>query len=83
MSQNKPTENKTEQIIGWIVGGLFFALIIFVWLSCTGNINCDSGPRGDGKNTCSNCGRKGVFAIGLCRNCSDGYVDWYNRTGGK
>ena len=42
-----------------------------------------SSGRGDGVTRCKNCGKSEVFAVGLCRNCSDSYVEWYDRTGGK
>lgn len=80
MSQNKKSDNKLETVIGWIIGSLFFAFIIFCWLSCNGNIDCDSGPRGDGSSSCKNCGRKKVYALGYCKSCYNGFIDWYDRT---
>lgn len=80
MSQNKQGEGKLETVIGWIIGGLFCAFIIFCWLSCNGHIECDSGFRGDGTSSCKNCGRKKVYALGYCKSCYNGFIDWYDRT---
>lgn len=80
MSQNNSGESTFEKVIAWIIGGVFIALILFVWLSCTGNIECDSGPRGDGSSSCKNCGRKKVYALGYCKSCYEGFNDWFDRT---
>ncbi len=66
-----------------ITGLLALVAVVFIFSfisAVTKAANEPSSTRGDGINTCKNCGRRGVFAIGLCEPCADGFSDWYDRT---
>ena len=54
-----------------------FLIVMCVLLTACGN----SGPRGDGKTTCKNCGRKGVVLFGYCESCADSFLEWQRKNG--
>lgn len=64
-----------SSLIGIIVGAC--VLLIFMFALFSGG---DSGSRGDGKETCRNCGRdKPLSYMGYCSTCQEGFNEWQER----
>ena len=67
-------KNKTQQkVISWGAGCAVFLLLCIVGSVV---IPVGDGSRGDGKNSCTNCGRKVVVSGGLCDKCYISYKEW-------
>ena len=35
-----------------------------------------TSSHGDGKTTCKNCGRSSIYALGFCKSCYEGFMDY-------
>ncbi len=51
-----------------------FCIVVLMSLISTMFVACSDG--GDGKSSCLNCGRKSVYALGYCKTCYKGFIDF-------
>ncbi len=53
-------------------------LILVLCIFAAFTVGCGGGSsrKKDGVNGCKNCGRSPVYAIGFCRDCYEGFIDY-------
>lgn len=72
---------KNRDNIGKIIAGIIMSVLVAVVILVVVALAVgDDDPRGDGKTTCRNCGRRPVTVMGYCEDCYEGFNDWYKDT---
>lgn len=72
----------TKDLVKSVIKYVITVALVLVLANVVNSCGSSGGQRGDGVNTCRNCGRETdlVAGFGYCGNCYEGFVDWQNRT---